>query len=206
MRPIATGVAALFLLLPLAGCGDAESSGEQDPDAPGSSETVPASEEPASDWPASNEPTSTSPTAPTVALGIHPVVAAADSVDAEPSEAGNAIVVAADGAVLEIGPAALTEADVLSASAEMPENGVGWVVRIEFTDEGNARFGDLTEAAGCAGTGDPGNRIAIMADGELVSAPAVTIDCGVRLEDGTDIAGNFTEQEATDLAASITGR
>lgn len=108
------------------------------------------------------------------------------------------------GGFLVLGPPALTATDIDSAEARQGTAGSNWMVSISFTDEGSDKFGDLTEAVACAEPGSPANRIAIVVDDAILSAPTVNVQCGSRIADGTNISGNFTEQQAEDLADRIT--
>lgn len=102
---------------------------------------------------------------------------------------------------LELGPPALTASDVESAQALESQNMAGWQVQIDFTEEGDAKFAKLTGKAACA-TG-AGNRIAIVIDDAIVSAPSVNAPCGSSITDGTSISGDFSEEEAKELAERI---
>ncbi|KRF19775.1 hypothetical protein ASG90_20310 [Nocardioides sp. Soil797] len=103
--------------------------------------------------------------------------------------------------MLELGRVALTGADVESAEATQPPNSTGWAVVVDFTDDGDAKFAKLTEKAACE-TGDA-NRIAIIVDDEIISSPSVSVTCGQSLTSGTQISGDFTKDEAEDLAERI---
>lgn len=139
----------------------------------------------------------------TARLSVHPVVATVASADAEPSKKGNLVVPDDGGGFIEVGPTALEGEEITGASAATPQNGVGWVVNVEFSSEGSKAFGELSAKAACA-TGDP-NRIAMVLDGESISSPTVNVPCGGNITDSTEISGNFSQTEAQDLAALIEG-
>ena len=107
----------------------------------------------------------------TARLSVHPVVATVASADAKPSKEGNLVVPDADGGFIEVGPTALEGEEITGANAAQPQNGVGWVVNVDFSGKGSDAFGELSATAACA-TGDP-NRIAIVLDGESISSPTV---------------------------------
>lgn len=111
-----------------------------------------------------------------------------------------------DGARLRLAPAAMT-GDVLdSAEAVLDTAGVGWTVTISFRGTGGADWADLTGAAACEPLGSPKRRVAIVLDEEVITSPEVGdgVECDVGIAGGsTEITGNFTEDEAKDLALLI---
>lgn len=84
-----------------------------------------------------------------------------------------------------------------------PSEGASWRIRLSLTMEDGDRFGRLTQKAAAAERGAPGQRIAIVVQDRVISAPAV-------LEPITggwvEITGNFTEREVADLISRMTGR
>lgn len=70
------------------------------------------------------------------------------------------------------------------------------VVELTFTEAGKVRFAMLTEE-------NVGKRIGILVDGELVSAPIVRAPI---TEGKAIIAGDFSEEEAHQIAAGIMRR
>ena len=139
----------------------------------------------------------------TARLSVHPVVATVASADAKPSKKGNIVVPDADGGFIEVGPTALEGEDITGANAATPQNGVGWEVNVDFSSKGSDAFGKLSGTAACA-QGDL-KRIAMVLDGESISSPTVTVACGASITDTTAISGNFSQTEASDLAALIEG-
>lgn len=139
----------------------------------------------------------------TARLSVHPVVATVATADAKPSKKGNLVVPDEGGSFIEIGPTALEGEDITDANAATPQNGVGWVVNVEFSGKGSDAFGKLSGTAACA-TGDA-NRIAMVLDGTSISSPSVNVPCGGNITDSTEISGSFTQTEAQDLAALIEG-
>ena len=80
--------------------------------------------------------------------------------------------------------------DVDSASAEIPVGGVGdWQVVVDFTGEGQRKFTALTERT-------TGKQVAIVLDGVVISAPTIN----ERIDTDATITGDFTQDEAKDLA------
>lgn len=153
---------------------------------------------------ADDGPATTSPEAAVAAgLSIRPVLAVVDEGATTSRPNGVVLHDAAADQWLDLGAEQLTSDDV--AEAEASQGQTGWQVNIDFTDEGNAEFGDLTERAACEP--DPRNRIAVVVDEVIVSAPVINVSCGGRIDNGTQINGNFTQADAEQLAARIdTGR
>lgn len=93
-----------------------------------------------------------------------------------------------------LGPAALTAEDV--ASAEATEVGLAgassWAVMIELTQDGSQAFEEFT-------SGLVGERIAIVSDGVVVSAPTVQEP----ITSGIVQAGNLSQDDAEALARRL---
>ena len=99
-------------------------------------------------------------------------------------------------------PAFIRGTNVTGASAVLPQNGVGWVVSLEFDSEGAAALADastrLSALPECGAAGaNPCNAFAIVLDGVVESAPRFNEPI---LGGQAQIEGNFTQQEAKDLA------
>lgn len=99
-------------------------------------------------------------------------------------------------------PAFIQGTNVTGANAVLPQGGVGWVVSLEFDSEGaralaeaSTRLSALPEC-GIAGA-NPCNAFAIVLDGVVTSAPRFNEPI---LGGSAQIEGNFTAQEARDLA------
>ncbi|MFC7616118.1 hypothetical protein ACFQV2_24255 [Actinokineospora soli] len=71
----------------------------------------------------------------------------------------------------------------------------GWVVIVTLTAQDAMEFGDWT-------TNHIGQQLAIVVDGDVVSAPTIE---GPILGGSVQISGPFTKDEAEDLADAITG-
>ena len=112
-----------------------------------------------------------------------------------------------DGERLRLGPPALTGEAVGSARAMLsPDLGAQWHVEVSFRGEGDRQWAELTGEAACAPPADPGRRIAIVLDQDVISSPAVSpeVGCGRGITGGdTVITGQFSEAEARDLALLI---
>jgi preprotein translocase subunit SecD len=104
-----------------------------------------------------------------------------------------------DGNRYLLGPAMVEGTDVTDASAGIPQNGVNYVVQLEFNDEGADAFGEVTTRI--AGTGQ---QLAIVLDGQVLSAPQndEPITGGqAEISGGSD--NPFTQEEAESLANSL---
>jgi len=146
----------------------------------------------------------------TAQLTFHPVIAAVDPATGEPKpKAGQQVLADEDGGRLLIGPSALTGEGVGDAQAGTdPQTGGGWFVTVDFRGAGGDTWRSLTGQAACAPAGDPVRRVAIVLDKEVISSPQVdpSIACNVGIGGGsTQITGQFTVQEAKDLAVLIKG-
>lgn len=95
-------------------------------------------------------------------------------------------------------PAAVLGNQIKSASANLDaQSAQGWTVDLTFKGKGTSRWCDLTRKAFNAGQGTPANRVAIVLDGQVVSAPQIIQPiCGGQAQ----ITGQFTQAQAQDLA------
>ncbi len=99
-------------------------------------------------------------------------------------------------------PAFIQGTNVTNANAVLPQGGVGWVVSLEFDSEGAKALAEastkLTSLPECGLQGaNPCNAFAIVLDGVVTSAPRFNEPI---LGGQAQIEGNFTAQEARDLA------
>ena len=95
-----------------------------------------------------------------------------------------------------LAPAQVLGNMVSKATAAIDQQGAaGWFVSLDFNGEGATKFGTLTQAV--TGLAAPQNQVAIVLDGLVVSAPRINeaITGG-----SAQITGNFTQQEASNLA------
>jgi hypothetical protein len=86
----------------------------------------------------------------------------------------------------------MTGSGLEDAQATIEPNGTRWEVAFNLTHEGSQIFGDHTEA-------NVGQRMAIVLDGVVVSAPIIN----ARITDEGVIQGTFTCEEAESLAAQL---
>lgn len=101
----------------------------------------------------------------------------------------------------ELGPADVTGAIVRDASAVQQQ--VGWAISLELHPgaEGLAPFNQLTPACFDRTAACPTGQLAIVLDGEVMSAPTIqqpTFD-----EQGVSIVGDFSQSEAEALAVVL---
>ncbi|MFN8157007.1 MAG: protein translocase subunit SecD [Candidatus Nanopelagicales bacterium] len=145
----------------------------------------------------------------TAQLTFHPVLGTeAPGTPATTSPDGGRVLADESGALLRLGPSALTGDLVSSADVGSPEQGTGWYVSLGFTGDGGAKWQRLTSDAACVDLDDPARRVAIVLDDRIISSPRVetTVACGVGIAGGsTQITGSFTVDEAKDLAALVRG-
>ncbi len=95
----------------------------------------------------------------------------------------------------------LTGDNVVRAEAGADPLGVGWVVNLEFDDDGEKIFDELTFRIRLPeGVIDNGRRIGVFMDDELIIAPVARS----WIRDGrTEISGDFTREEARTLAIQL---
>ncbi len=111
--------------------------------------------------------------------------------------------------VLELGAAELEGSDVAQAIPVFDPNSAVWAVTLDLTSAGATKFAELTAEAASYPLGDPRRQIAIVLDGEIVTAPAVNQDVSPE----TGITGGSAQitmgrseddqQEAQDLAVTL---
>ncbi len=104
-----------------------------------------------------------------------------------------------DGNKYLLGPTMVQGTDVKDASYGIPQQGVEYVVNVEFNGKGTNEFGDTTSRI--AGTGQ---QLAIVLDGKVLSAP--TNDqpiLGGRAEISGGGSNGFTQDSAKSLANSL---
>ena len=111
-----------------------------------------------------------------------------------------------DGNRYLLGPSMVEGTDVSTASAGIPQQGINYVVNVEFDGEGSKAFGEVTSRI--AGQTNPltggEQQLAIVLDGVVLSAPSndqpIT---GGQAEISGGQANPFTQTEATSLANSL---
>ncbi|WP_222263643.1 protein translocase subunit SecD [Modestobacter marinus] len=92
-----------------------------------------------------------------------------------------------------LGPAVIEGTDITDATAGTESTTGAWVVNLDFNSAGSAAWAEYTAA-------NVGNNVAITLDGRVVSAPTIN---GVIAGGTTQITGNFSEAEATELANQL---
>ena len=98
-----------------------------------------------------------------------------------------------------LAPAEVEGNQVSKASAVLDNtNGNGWMVLLSFNGAGTSAFGKMTTRV--TSLPSPQNQAAIVLDGLVVSAPRINeaINSG-----STQITGNFTQTDATDLSNKL---
>ena len=143
----------------------------------------------------------------TAKLTAHEVIGTVSDPEQKPKK-GNLILPSDQGDSLEIGPVALSGEDVTGADGLQRQGSVGYVVALSFTGSGGDKWADITGKAACNPLGDPKRRVAIVLDDKIITSPEVNqgVACDVGIQGGgTDITGNFSQTEATELSALIEG-
>jgi hypothetical protein len=95
-----------------------------------------------------------------------------------------------------LGPSFLDGNQIRDATAGRNLNGTGYVVNVTFKSADASTWATYTSA-------NVGKQAAFVLDSQVVSAP--TIQQAI-LGDNTQISGNFTQQQARDLANTLSGR
>ena len=111
--------------------------------------------------------------------------------------------------VIQVGPARLQGSDVADAVPLFDTQSATWAVSLDLTSEGGDLFAEMTADAAGFAPGDPRRQIAIVLDGEVISAPQV--NPGVSPETGitggsaliTVGGAEDAQREANDLAVVL---
>ena len=111
--------------------------------------------------------------------------------------------------VLHLGPADLEGSDVADAVPIFDTQSATWAVSLDLTSEGGEEFASMTAEAAGFPPGDPRRQIAIVLDGEVISAPQV--NPGVSPQTGitggsaliTIGGGEDAQSEANELAVVL---
>ncbi|MDQ3616812.1 MAG: protein translocase subunit SecD [Actinomycetota bacterium] len=145
----------------------------------------------------------------TAQLSFHPVLAVARPKEKIKGDAQDEQIVRdEDGQRVRIGPVAVPGDEVTGADpGSDPSQGAGWYVTVDFKGSGE-RWRELTAEAACNPPGDPRRRVAILLDTQIISSPQVSesVQCGAGIPGGsTQITGDFTSEEAKELAILIEG-
>ena len=154
------------------------------------------------------EPATTTTT--TLPAGVDPETGL--TIEDDPTQEAWLAEYAEDGSVIRayhVGPSQLSGADVDSALAGFQSSNGQWSVQLDLSSEGGDQFQELTKTAASYQLGDPRRLIAIVLDGEVVSAPQVNQDVSpdVGISGGSAIitvgVGDNQQQEAQDLAVVL---
>jgi len=94
-----------------------------------------------------------------------------------------------------LSPAVVEGTDLNDASAQTPQQGVGYVVSLDIGGNGREVFADLSNKLLTTG-----ERFAIVLDGQVLSAPGFE---GVINNGQAQISGNFNQTTANNLATSL---
>jgi protein-export membrane protein SecD len=161
---------------------------------------------------AEGETTTTAPptTTTTIPAGVDPETGL--TIEDDPTQEAWLPEYAEDGSVLwvyHVGPVQVSGSDLDNALAGF--NGVEnrWQVQLDLSSEGGDKFQELTKLAAAFPAGDPRRQIAIVLDGEIVSAPPVSIevDPNVGISGGSAVitmgGGADQQQEAQDLSVVL---
>lgn len=107
------------------------------------------------------------------------------------------------GQLVLLGPTVLDGEGIKSAEAAIPQDSPGtWAVNVAFNGEGRQPWKDLVASA-CANPVAE-NRIAIVLDEDVISSPGIVANmCGTGGGPETSITGDFTVDEAKNLALLI---
>ncbi len=91
--------------------------------------------------------------------------------------------------------------DIKSATAGLSSTSVNWLVNVSFKPHGSSAWGTLTtNMFNKYGTSSANDEIAMVLDGEVISAPIVE---GAMNTGTAQITGSFTENQATTLANQL---
>ncbi|MBW3589126.1 MAG: protein translocase subunit SecD [Actinobacteria bacterium] len=104
-------------------------------------------------------------------------------------------------------PARLTGEAIRNARAMVDPATGGWVVSARFSREGSEAWENFTGELACLQIGDPQRQVAIVLDAKVESAPQVAedVECERGISGGeTIITGDFSQEEAQDLAVVLT--
>ena len=103
-----------------------------------------------------------------------------------------------DGLRYELGPTALTGSGISDANALL-DQGVRWLVQVDLVSgpEGIEPFNELASICFARQPACPTGQLGIVLDGTVISAPVFQTS---EFEDSVTITGDFTQEEAQDLA------
>ncbi|GAA3459336.1 protein translocase subunit SecD [Saccharothrix longispora] len=111
-----------------------------------------------------------------------------------------------DGDSVALGDVVMTGEGIKDARATPNQQGVGYLVGVDFQGDAPGAWQRVTAEAACAQPGAYERRVAFVLDDEVVSAPQVdpSVGCGTGMIGGsTQITGRFAQAEAEELALVI---
>ncbi len=91
--------------------------------------------------------------------------------------------------------------NIVESAGTAPLENLGWTVSLVLTADGIAQFNEV--AASCFEMDEtcPSGRLAIVSNGELVSAPTIAAPSFER--DQIQVTGDFTQEEALELVEAL---
>jgi preprotein translocase subunit SecD len=101
-----------------------------------------------------------------------------------------------DGTQMTLEPPFLTVTRLERAKVKFQEYAASWGLEISMTDEDAKVFGAWT-------TAHVGEQVAVVAAGKVIFAPQIQ---GAITKGAIEITGKYTQQQADDLLAKLTGR
>lgn len=114
------------------------------------------------------------------------------------SAAATVVLAGDDGLAYELGPTALTGSGISDANALL-DQGARWLVQVDLVrgPEGIEPFNELASLCFSRDETCPTGQLGIVLDGTVISAPVFQ---EARFDDSVTITGDFTQEEAQDLA------
>ncbi|SDS83961.1 protein translocase subunit SecD [Actinopolymorpha singaporensis] len=97
-----------------------------------------------------------------------------------------------------LGPAIILGSEIADASAQLPQNQLAWQVGLRLKGAGKSKFAQASTQM--YQLQQPLSQFAIVLDGKVVSYPVIQ---GPITDGQASITGNFSQQEATDLANTL---
>nr|WP_092882871.1 protein translocase subunit SecD [Actinopolymorpha cephalotaxi] len=97
-----------------------------------------------------------------------------------------------------LGPAIVLGSEIADASAQLPQNQLAWQVGLRLKGAGKSKFAQASTQM--YQLQQPLSQFAIVLDGKVVSYPVIQ---GPITDGQASITGNFSQQEATDLANTL---
>ncbi|MET9021662.1 protein translocase subunit SecD [Actinopolymorpha sp. NPDC004070] len=97
-----------------------------------------------------------------------------------------------------LGPAIVLGSEIADASAQLPQNQLAWQVGLRLKGQGKSKFAQASTQM--YQLQQPLSQFAIVLDGKVVSYPVIQ---GPITDGQASITGNFSQQEATDLANTL---